>query len=206
MAMAFSLKATAQYDEFKDPFEGEMVLVEGGTFTMGCTDEQGKSCRTIEKPAHEVTVGSFYIARYEVTVAQWAYVMERTDATILSKWGDYPATGMTWKYANDFIDTLRYYTGKKYRLPTEAEWEFAARGGNLSKGYKYSGSDKVLEVAHCTAQKTERVGKYKPNVGMVQRLVRLVQRIPADQSTRTRKRRTSCFPWWWMGRRHAKFL
>jgi len=163
MAMALCLKATAQYDEFKDPFEGEMVFVEGGTFTMGCTDEQGKSCKTIEKPAHEVTVGSFYIAKYEVTIAQWAYVMERTDAATLSKWGEHPATDMTWKYANDFIDTLRHYTGKKYRLPTEAEWEFAARGGNLSKGYKYAGSDKVLEVAHCTAQRTERVGQYKPN-------------------------------------------
>lgn len=126
----------------------EMVLVEGGTFVMGCTSEQGNDCENNEKPAHEETVDTFYIGKYEVTQKLWNAVIG-PDLNRSSNAGcdDCPVEQISWKDAQVFITKLRILTKKPFRLPTETEWEYAARGGNRSKGYKYSGSDKIDEVA-----------------------------------------------------------
>ena len=122
----------------------EMVYVEGGTFMMGCTDgdcyNDGR-----ERPAHEVTVNSFYIAKYLVTQEEWDAVMAYNPSPLTGN--DLPVESVTWNAAQEYIAKLNAVTGKNYRLPTEAEWEYAARGGNKSKGYKYSGSDDVDAVA-----------------------------------------------------------
>jgi formylglycine-generating enzyme required for sulfatase activity len=123
----------------------EMVLVEGGTFMMGCTSEQGNDCFDREKPAHRVEVGDFHIGRYEVTQAQWKMVMGSNPSYF--EGDDLPVASVSWNDVQEFIRLLNEQTGKRYRLPTEAEWEYAARGGNKSKGYKYSGSNYVDDVA-----------------------------------------------------------
>jgi formylglycine-generating enzyme required for sulfatase activity len=123
----------------------EMVAVEGGTFTMGCTAEQGSDCFDYEKPSHSVTVSSFCIGKYEVTQAQWVSVMGSNPSYF--KGDDLPVEQVSWDDVQAFITKLNTQTGKQYRLPTEAEWEYAARGGAQSKGYKYSGSSDVGAVA-----------------------------------------------------------
>ena len=149
----------------------DMVYVEGGTFTMGCTAEQGKDCYKNEKPAHRVTVSSFHLGRYEVTQGLWMKVMEYNPSSFK---GDNLPVGMVtyngWNAVQTFIERLNEKTGKKYRLPTEAEWEYAARGGNKSNGYKYSGSNDINEVAwwdvdntHSSSLKAHPVGTKQPN-------------------------------------------
>ena len=136
----------------------DMVWVEGGTFTMGATSEQGRAAGGDEKPAHQVTLSGFYISKYEVTQELWQAVMGSTvrqlratqhdTSTSLSGEGaNYPMYYISWDDCQKFVRRLNKLTGKKFRLPTEAEWEFAARGGNQSKGYKYAGSNDIDEVA-----------------------------------------------------------
>jgi len=126
--------------------EIEMVFVKGGTFTMGCTAEQGSDCDYDEKPAHSVTVGNFQIGKYEVTQALWEAVMGDNPSNFDGD-GNLPVEQVSWNDVQEFIQKLNAKTGKNYRLPTEAEWEYAARGGNKSKGYKYSGSSNIDDVA-----------------------------------------------------------
>jgi len=143
----------------------EMVLVRGGTFTMGCTSEQGSDCDDDEKPAHRVMVSDFYIGKYEVTQKEWREVMgsnpsdfENCDAC--------PVENVSWDDIQDFLSKLNAKTGKSYRLPTEAEWEYAARGGSSSRGYKYAGSNSLNEVAWYddnSGSKTHPVGQKKAN-------------------------------------------
>jgi len=160
----------------------EMILVRGGTFAMGCTSEQGSDCIENEKPAHQVSVSDFYIGKYEVTQAQWKAVMGN-DSANFQKGDNYPVEWVRWDdivgangasmvingiryYADGFIYKLNQSTGKQYRLPTEAEWEFAARGGNNSKGSKYSGSNTVENVAwykENSSSSTHPVGTKLPN-------------------------------------------
>ena len=139
-------------------FSMDMVCVQGGTFMMGATSEQGSDACDNEKPVHKVTLSSYYyISKYEVTQAQWKAVMGTTieqqaashyDGAPLHGVGDnYPMYYVSWTEAKEFCDKLSQKTGKKYALPTEAQWEFAARGGNKSKGYKYSGSNTIGDVA-----------------------------------------------------------
>ena len=141
-------------------FEPEMVFVEGETFTMGCTGEQGEDCWGDEFPSHQVTVSSFQISKNLVTQKQWEAIMGRTIAEQAELAGypddlydlydvgdDYPVYYVSWKDAQEFIQKLNAATGKQYRLATEAEWEYAARGGNKSQGNKYSGSNDINEVA-----------------------------------------------------------
>ena len=145
------------YTETVNNLNIEMIAVQGGTFTMGCTPEQRDDCRDSEKPAHQVTVSDFYIGKYEVTQAQWTAVMGTTvrqqtikNSPIMSIVGEgdnYPMVYVSWEEAQEFISRLNTLTGKQYRLLTEAEWEFAARGGNKSRGYKYSGSNTLENVA-----------------------------------------------------------
>jgi len=127
------------------PGEPEMIRVEGGTFQMGCTGEQGSDCYPRETPAHNVTLSSFYIGKYPVTQAQWQAVMG--DNPSYFKGENLPVEQVSWHDAQEYINRLNAATGKKYRLPTEAEWEYAARGGNKSQGYKYSGSNSIGNVA-----------------------------------------------------------
>ena len=123
----------------------KMVYVEGGTFTMGCTSEQAEDCSIYEKPAHSVTVSDFYMGETEVTQALWQAVMGSNPSRI--KGDNLPMDDVSWNDCQKFIVKLNAQTGKTFRLPTEAEWEYAARGGNKSGGYKYSGSDNIEEVA-----------------------------------------------------------
>ena len=142
----------------------DMVYVKGGTFTMGATAEQGSDAQSDEKPTHSVTVSDFYIGKYEVTQAQWKAVMGSNPSYF--KGDNLPVEWVSWDDIQEFIKKLNAQTGKRFRLPTEAEWEYAARGGNQSKGYKYSGSNSVYDVAWYYSNsdnKTHPVGQKRPN-------------------------------------------
>ena len=167
----------------------EMVFVQGGTFTMGATEDQGTSDPyDDEYPSHQVTLRDFYIGKYEVTQQLWEYVMNYSgtaaDGSTMSAYAsevwlgkmpsstyglglDYPAYYVSWAdIVNIFIPRLNKITGKTFRLPTEAEWEYAARGGNKSKGYKYSGSNIIGDVAWYNSNSsamTHPVGTKAPN-------------------------------------------
>ncbi len=122
-----------------------MVYVEGGIFTMGATSEQGFDAWNDEKPIHQVTLSSYYIGETEVTQALWQAVMGNNPSRF--KGDNLPVEMVSYKDIEEFITKLNQKTGKTFRLPTEAEWEYAARGGNKSKGYKYSGSNNIEDVA-----------------------------------------------------------
>lgn len=122
-----------------------MVYVSGGTFTMGGTSEQGSDAFDDEKPTHSVTLSSYYICKYEVTQALWRAVMDSNPSNF--KGDNLPVVWVSWNDCQTFINRLNSYTGRNFRLPTEAEWEFAARGGNYSRHYKYSGSNYISDVA-----------------------------------------------------------
>ena len=123
-----------------------MIPVKGGTFQMGATKEQTGEARKDEKPVHTVTLDNFQIGETEVSQALWREVMGSNPSTY--KGNDLPVTNVTWEDCQEFIKKLNERTGKQFRLPTEAEWEFAARGGTASKGYMFSGSDEVRSVAN----------------------------------------------------------
>jgi len=130
--------------EFEASLSLNMVFVRGGSFTMGCTPEQGKECNNNEKPPHQVTLSDFYIGKYEVTWAQWQKVMGNNPSN--SGGYNYPVNKVSWNDVQEFIKKLNEMTGGNYRLPTEAEWEYAARGGSKSQGYKHSGSNNIRDV------------------------------------------------------------
>ena len=125
---------------------GNMILVKGGTFSMGATSEQGSDAYDDEKPVHTVTLYDYYIGETEVTCGLWKAVMG-SDPSYFKKGDNYPVENVSWNDCQEFIKKLDSLTGKTYRLPTEAEWEYAARGGSKSRGYKYSGSNNLSEVA-----------------------------------------------------------
>lgn len=133
--------------------EPEMIFVEGGTFMFGCTDDECDSLNefTFEQPAVEKTVKSFYIAKYPVTQKLWKEVMgdfpQGFTESNCGKGNNYPMCCINFIEVQEFILKLNQATGKEYGLPSSIEWEYAARGGNKSKGYKYSGSDNIDEVA-----------------------------------------------------------
>lgn len=119
-----------------------MVYVEGGSFMMGSDDSEADND---EKPVHRETVGSFSIGKYEVTQKEWKAVMGNNPSQF--KGDNLPVEQVSWYDCQEFIRKLNSLTGRNFRLPTEAEWEYAARGGNRSNGYKYSGSNDINNVA-----------------------------------------------------------
>ncbi len=122
-----------------------MILVKGGTFDMGATDEQGTDAKADEKPVHSVTLSDYYIAETEVTQALYEAVIGSNPADSVG--AELPVVLIEWGDADLFASKLSEITGRKFRLPTEAEWEYAARGGNKSKGFKYAGSNNISDVA-----------------------------------------------------------
>ena len=141
-----------------------MRLVEGGTFQMGATSEQGSDAYDGEKPVHSVSLSNYYIGETEVTQALWKAVMGSNP----SNWqGGYfksdnlPVEQVSWNDCQEFIRKLNQKTGKNFRLPTEAEWEYAARGGRKSKGYKYAGSNTIGNIAWYTDNSWDRTHPVK---------------------------------------------
>ena len=129
----------------KDGISIEMVKVETGSFDMGATPEM-ENPDDREKPVHRVTLtNNYYIGKYEVTQALWKIVMGSNPSNF--KGDNLPVEKVSWNDCQKFISKLNKLTGKSFRLPTEAEWEFAARGGNKSRGYQYSGSNVIDDVA-----------------------------------------------------------
>ncbi|MBR4886219.1 MAG: formylglycine-generating enzyme family protein [Muribaculaceae bacterium] len=125
-----------------------MVSVAGGTFTMGATSEQCWDAESKEKPAHQVTLSDYMICKTEVTQELWQAVMGKNRSRF--KGDNLPVENVSWNDCQKFIKKLNKLTGLNFRLPTEAEWEYAARGGNKSKGYTYSGSYDIDSVAWYT--------------------------------------------------------
>ena len=137
-----------------------MVGVQGGTFTMGATSEQGSD---VAKPAHQVTLSGYSIGQTEVTQALWVAVMGSNPSFHNQygnsaygsdqSWIDFatnlqrPVESVSWDDCQSFIVKLNQLTGQNFRLPTEAEWEYAARGGNKSLGFEYAGSNEIMDVA-----------------------------------------------------------
>lgn len=160
--------------------KNNMILVEGGTFKMG--NENGNDW---EKPEHSVKINDFYISKYEITQGEYQNTIDTNPSWYKFINIDYPVTDITWDDAIEFCNKLSIkdgiepyyilakdsevkinYESKGYRLPTEAEWEYAARGGNKSKSYKFSGSNKPNDVAWYNGNskwKIKKVGEKNPN-------------------------------------------
>jgi formylglycine-generating enzyme required for sulfatase activity len=139
----------------------EMIDVEGGNFNMGGNDSEAYDD---EEPVHSEYVSSFQIGKTEVTQALWKAVMRSNPSSF--KGDNLPVESVSWNDCKDFIRKLNSLTGQNFRLPTEAEWEYAARGGNRSRGYKYSGSNNIGEVAWYTnnsSNTTHAVATKAPN-------------------------------------------
>lgn len=122
-----------------------MVQVNGGTFNMGAV-EGDNDAKSDEYPVHEVTLSTYYIGQTEVTQELWLAVMD-TIPSYFTNDMQHPVERVSWDDCKEFIRKLSILTGQQFCLPTEAQWEFAARGGNLSNGYKYAGSNNINEVA-----------------------------------------------------------
>ncbi|MBY5946914.1 formylglycine-generating enzyme family protein [Photobacterium rosenbergii] len=141
--------------------ESDMVLVEGGSFEMGSSLPAASKA---ESPARTVSVDSFYISKFEVTQSLFESVMGSSMSYFSDP--DVPVNNLSWQQANYFIEQLNTLTGANYRLPTEAEWEFAAKGGNKSQNYTYSGSNNIEDVAWYAGNANNRahpVGQKQPN-------------------------------------------
>lgn len=123
----------------------KMIFVQGGTYTMGATQEQIPYAEKDEHPAHRAIVNNFYIGETEVSQALWTAVMGKNPSKF--KGDNWPVEYVSYNDCIKFIKVLNKLTGENFRLPTEIEWEYAARGGKKSKGYIYSGSNNPTEVA-----------------------------------------------------------
>ena len=154
-----------------------MVKVESGTFYMGAQKDSveyhnyDENATSLEAPVHEVTVSEFYINKYEVTQLLWESIMgdtpnDESDMQWEEEYGKgdkYPAYRISFKEVETFIGKLNEYTGLNFDLPTEAQWEFAARGGVLTNYALYAGSDNLVEVAWVNCDKSNEVGMKSPN-------------------------------------------
>lgn len=148
----------------KDGVSIEMVKVEAGSFNMGATPEM-ENPYDWEKPVHRVTLtNNYYIGKYEVTQTLWQAVMGSNPSEL--KGDNLPVERVSWNDCRDFVLKLNTMTGKRFRLPTEAEWEYAARGGKMSRGYQYSGSNTLGDVAwykNNSGPTTHTIGTKQPN-------------------------------------------
>ena len=138
----------------------DMIKVEGGTYKMGSNDGESD-----EKPVHDETVATFQIGKTEVTQELWQAVMGANPSNFKGE-ANLPVEKVSWTDCNTFITKLNQATGKNFRLPTEAEWEYAARGGNKSQGFTYSGSNTIGDVAWYdgnSSSKTHPVAQKQPN-------------------------------------------
>ena len=155
------------FDSFPQPIMElihDMVCVEGGTFTMGGTREQGEDAFDDENPAHKVTVSHYYIGKYPIKQDQWEAVMGNNPSHF--KGDKFPVECVSWFDCQEFVKKLSEMTGKRFRLPTEAEWEYAARGGKKGKRYKYSGGNILNQVGWFNENSggtSHEVGKKSPN-------------------------------------------
>ena len=157
-------KEAALFDLLLHSESLKMVVVEGGTFKMGATKDQGSDVSKDEKPAHQVTLTQFTIGKCEVTQEVWEAVMGKNPSRI--KGPKRPVTNVSHGDCEQFLQKLNKLTGRKYRLPTEAEWEFAARGGLKSQGYRYAGGNTLDAVAWYSGNSnrvTHDVGERQPN-------------------------------------------
>ncbi|NUN99311.1 MAG: SUMF1/EgtB/PvdO family nonheme iron enzyme [Saprospiraceae bacterium] len=146
-----------------------MVFIQGGTFIMGCLDDRDIDCEFAMNPSKAVTLHDFYLSSTEVTQAQWQAVMG-DNLFYFRNCPFCPAEYVSWEDVQAFLKKLNTLTsqapGQGYRLPTEAEWEYAARGGNASKGTKFPGSNDPDEVAWYgknSGDTTHPVGRKKAN-------------------------------------------
>ncbi|WP_301911515.1 bifunctional serine/threonine-protein kinase/formylglycine-generating enzyme family protein [Odoribacter laneus] len=151
----WSSSVTPKQKEVLSRLVGNMVQVKGGRFQMGGTPEQGSDAYNNEKPVHEVTLSDYYMGKYEVRQSEWEAVMGNNPSRF--KGADLPVEQVSWEDCHEFIGRLNALTGLSFKLPTEAQWEYAARGGNLSKGYKYSGSNNLGEVGWYWENSGDRV-------------------------------------------------
>jgi len=138
---------------------GSMVFIKGGNFEMGSKDHDSS------KPIHNVNIPDFYICKYPVTQAQWKMITGNNPSHFNDN-DNYPVDCISWYNAKEFIKKLNAKTGQKYRLPTESEWEYAARGGSKTNGFKYAGSNNLNEVgwyANNSNRTPSPVGRKKPN-------------------------------------------
>ena len=124
----------------------KMVPIQGGTFTMGATAEQGTAYESDERPTHQVKLNNYSIGATEVTQELWQAVMGDNPSEFTGNL-QRPVENVSWYDCKTFITKLNQLTGRTFRLPTEAEWEYAARGGNKTKKYMYSGSNTIGDVA-----------------------------------------------------------
>jgi formylglycine-generating enzyme required for sulfatase activity len=144
-----------------DPIMGTLVFVKGGTFTMGCMDGRDSECYDNEKPAHEVTLRNFYMAETEVTQKQWRAVTGNTPSHF-KDCDNCPVEQVSWNDIQEFLQKLNAMSkGIRYRLPTEAEWEYAARGGARSGNYQYAGSNNLTAVAQCDGNAEDKTHPLK---------------------------------------------
>ena len=143
-----------------------VVVLDGpdGTFSMGATSEQGKNAESDERPIHKVKLSGYKIGRYEVTQREWRAVMD--DNPSVHTGDNLPVHYVSWDDCQEFIAKLNEITGLRFRLPTEAEWEYAARGGRKSQGYMYAGSntsDQVAWTSQNSLSKPHPVGVLQAN-------------------------------------------
>jgi len=152
----------SHYQQLQDLIKNfSMVYVEGGSFKVGSMN----AVNGYTMQEHRVTLSSFYIGKYDVTQAQWKAVMGNNPSNF-QNCDDCPVEQVSWNDVQGFIQKLNQETGKHYRLPTEAEWEYAAAGGNKSNGYTYSGSNDINSVAWYkdnSGNKTHPVGQKQAN-------------------------------------------
>lgn len=172
----YGTESGTNYTETVFGINMKMVYVEGGSFIMGCTGEQGSDCENDEKNTRRVNLTGYYIGMTEVTQGQWQRVMgtsveqQRNKANpnwpLRGTGADFPMYYVSWEEAMAFCEELSRQTGKRYTLPTEAQWEYAARGGNKNDGTKYSGSYSIDAVAWYSGNSdngTHMVGSRRPN-------------------------------------------
>ncbi len=150
-------------EKISDSLSFEMIGVEGGSFLMGSNEEEAFK---IEQPVHKVQVPDFYLGKYPVTQSLWKAVMGGDNNPSNFQGDNRPVEGVSWKNAHQFLKKLNELTHQTYRLPTESEWEYAARGGKKSQGFKYSGSNKLKDVGWYSKNsygETKPVGLKYPN-------------------------------------------